>query len=343
MSGGGPPSPGGGGVGIRVGSPGSGPTPMEIDEPYNGGGPPPSPGAGAVRVRVVDPGSTNRDPVLALYKGELEAARGSQSEMIKLMAQHAADERAQSRLILSKFFDAQQAQQNSQPPPPPDSGGLGGAIAVQNAVRSGFDDLRGVLGDFRRDLSDIAERHARASAERRSAEHIQSMIKGLEVDIKRSKEQDQLQQSVTQGIKDALSTLQRQPDPSAATMKAIEASIADLARRVHAVESAPPPVPTLQTPNTTLRAPALIKEHLWGANHMAEQQAAMEGVVKPVKTPAELYQEQFAIEEGARLARRKVLSPDNGLDPSGQGFFTDGYWPQGGAANPVKMEQDDDL
>lgn len=346
MSGGGPPSPGGGGAGVRIGVGGDpdGPTPMQIDEPYNGGGPPPQPpdsGAERIKVAVVDPGGSIREPILGIFKDELEKQRGSQAEIIKLMQEHQRERDAHAQKMLTMSIDAlgrqaQLPQTVAQPQPPPDPFGGGGAI---QAVRSGFDDLRGVLGDFRRDLTDIADRHARASAERKSAEHIQSMIKGLEVDIKRSRQQEELQHSVAQGIKDALSTLQRQPDPSAATMKGIEASIADLARRVQAVESAPPPMPTLQTPNTTLRTPALIKEHLWGANHMAEQQAAMEGVVKPFRTPEELYQEQLAIMDTGRIKRKLEPSPDP--SPRGGGFFTDAYWPTGGAANPVKMEDDD--
>lgn len=78
MSGGPPPSPPGAGAALPVGGsadPTSPAVPMQIDEPYNGGPPPPPPPP-ANAVQIVDPGSSVRDPILALYKGELEAARG---------------------------------------------------------------------------------------------------------------------------------------------------------------------------------------------------------------------------------------------------------------------------
>jgi hypothetical protein len=304
---------------------------MQIDEPYSGGPPPPPPPP-ATAVRVVDPGSGIRDPILALYKGELEAARGSQAEIIRMLQQQASDERAQSRLILSKFFDNQTQQVTStQPPPPPDP--FGGAIGVQSAVRAGFEDMRGMLRGFREDLTDIARQHARSSAEAQTARSIQNMVKGVEVDVKRYPDQQSIQDAVAQGVSNAVSRLQAQPD--VATLKGIEQAIAELSQRIRSIEQQPPP--TLTQPNTRLRAPALVKEGLWDANQYVEQQAAMEAVVKPIKTPAELYQKQFAIEEAATVKRKKMLPR----------VSADDRWETGGAAQQavaIKMEDyDDDL
>lgn len=233
-----------------------------------------------------------------------------------MLQQQASDERAQSRLILSKFFDNQTQQVTStQPPPPPDP--FGGAIGVQSAVRAGFEDMGGVLRGFREDLTDIARQHARSSAEAQTTRNIQSMVKGVEVDVKRHPDQQSIQDAVAQGVSNAVSRLQAQPD--VATLKGIEQAIAELSQRIRSIEQQPPP--TLTQPNTRLRAPALVKEGLWDANQYQEQQAAMGGVVKPVKTPAELYQEQFAIEEGAQ--KRKKMSPS---------LATDDVWATGGAA-----------
>jgi hypothetical protein len=153
------------------------------------------------------------------------------------------------------------------------------------------------------------------------------MIKGVEVDVKRHSDQQNLQQAVAQGISEAVSKLQ-QGQPDVGTLKNIEQAIAELSQRIHSIEQQP--APTLTTPNTRLRVPALLKEGLWDANQYMEQQAAMEGVVKPAKTPAELWQEQFAIEEGAR--KRRSLGPSPG------DFYSEMM--MGGAAQPVKMEDD---
>lgn len=332
MSGGPPPSPPGAGAALRSGGSGpDGPVPMQIDEPYNGGPPPPPPPP-ATRIRVVDPGSSIRDPILALYKGELEAARGSQAEMIKLMAQQASDERAQSRLILTKLLDPPPQQTTSnQPPPPPDP--FGGAIALQSTVQTGFEGMRDVLRGFREELTDIARQHARSSAEAQTARNIQGMLKGVKVDVKRSPDQQSIQDAVARGVSEAMSKLER-GQQDAATLKGIEKMIAELSQCVQSIEKRP--APTSTQPSTTLRTPALIKGD---ANLYAEQQAAMEGVVKPTKTPAELWQEQFVIEEGARSSKRSKLSPS--LDTSAQGGFLDDYWSTGGAAQPIKMEEDD--
>lgn len=344
--GGDPPDAPGGAGRIRLRQP---PSPSKSDDmdidpifQYNGGGPPPpSPGAGRVKVRVVDPGGSISEPILALYKDELERARGSQAQMIDLLREQQQAERAQAKILLTTALDRQQPQQVAQAQPPPDPFGGGGAIMMKMAFDSGFDSLKEQLRGLRSDLTEVQRANARGSEESQSARDIQAMIKGLEVKINRGKDTDLLQQALRE-VQDAKSRLDQRPpaSPGRDLLLEIKQGLGQINQRLDDLESKAP-VPMLTSPAAPLR---VVKDaSSWGQNFMAEQNAAMQGAVKPGQSFAERMQEQFAIEEGLPAMAVEGGSLKRKLDPSSsealprpEGFLGE-YWP----TNGVKVEYSD--